>query len=260
MKHEFRAGIAEPSICAVCKYKEIDHTNRATCECCGNTGTCDIVYGNVLMCLDCQDKEAKAQAELKATAESRVEQSRQDTDARAKVSKAQQIDHSIQIIQDIFNAETVAIVEIRDAIDNDASITEKHFTLAKSLEDRHTHFQSIIDAARDTLTEAQSKQRAIQQYYNELANKLRVEEREKIKLKDVNYKPIEKAKVSKPKAPSVKKLDKAELIRTANSIAKEFPQVPVNLIMPNLQTLVISKNMTLEAAANVLKGMFGGKL
>lgn len=259
MKHEFRAGLADALVCTICKYKEIDHTERATCETCGNSGTCDIVYGNVLMCVDCQDKEKKAQEDLAAGADARVEESRQNADARAKITKAQQIDHSIQIIQDIFNAETVAIVDIRNVIDADESIPEKHFALAKSLEDRHTHFQDVINAARDTIKEAESKQRAIQQYYNELANKLRVEEREKIKLRDVNYKPLEK-KIAKPKAPSIKKFDKAELIRTANAINKEFPQVPINLIMPNLQTLVISKNMTLEAASNVLKGMFGGKL
>ena len=257
MKHEFRASIAEPTLCMICKYNENDHGPTATCEVCGNSGTCDIVLGNMLMCMDCQEKEKKAQEELKSGADARVEASR--VDANKRIQDAKTIDHSIQIIQDIFNAETVAIVEIRDAIESDASITEKHFALAKSLEERHTHFQDVINAARDTIREAESKQRAIQQYYNELANKLRAEEREKIKLKDVNYK-VPERKVAKPKAPSVKKLDKAELIRTANAISKEFPQVPVNLIMPNLQTLVISKNMTLEAAANVLKGMFGGKL
>ena len=253
MKHEFRASLAESSICTICKYTEIDHTDRATCEECGNSGTCDIVYGNMLLCTDCQIKELAAQAELKNGAESRV------IDARAVLDKARKIDQSIHIIQDIYNAETVAIVSIKKTIDSDTNISEKHFALAKSIEERFSHFQEVINAARDSIIEAESKQRAIQQYYNDLANRLRVEQREQIKLRDVNYKVPERKSTPKPRAPSIKKLDKGLLIKTANELSKEFPAVPVNLIMPNLQTLVISRNMTLESAANVLRGMFGGK-
>jgi ribosomal protein L20A (L18A) len=208
------------------------------------------------MCLDCQEKEKIAQIELKASAESRVKESRNESNTRATLTRASQVDQSIQIIQDIFNAETVAIVDIKSAIDSDTAIVEKHMTLAKVIEERHSHFQDVISAARDTMIEAQSKQRAIQQYYNDLANKLRIVQRAEIKLKDVNYK-IPDKKISKPKAPSIKKFNKAELIKVAGVISKEFPHIPANLIMPNLQSLVISRNMNVEQAANVLRGMFG---
>lgn len=259
MRHNHQPSIADSNICKICKYVELDHSDHATCEACGNTGTCDIVFGNILMCMDCQALESKAQAELVAGADSRVEKSRNDSNARVTLAKAMQVDQSIQIIQDIFNAETVAIVEIKSAIDADESVVEKHFLLARAIEERFSHFQVIIDAARDTMVEAQSKQRAIQQYYNDLANRLRVEQREQIKLKDVNYKPLEK-RISKPKAPSIRKFDRAQLIKVAGVLNKEFPHIPANLIMPNLQTLVISRNMNLEQAANVLRGMFGGKV
>lgn len=257
MNHAFHPSIVNAQLCAHCKYDEVSHTNGATCEVCGNSGTVEIMFGDILMCMDCQEKETVAQAELKAGAEERVKAV--NNNARATLDRAKTVDQSIQVIQDIFNAETISIAEIKLAIDSDDTIVEKHFTLAKSIAERHEHFQLILDAARDTIKEAESKQRAIQQYYNDLANKLRHEQREQIKLKDVNYKPIEK-KIVKPKAPTTKKVDRKELIRLAGILNKEFPNVPANLIMPNLQTLVISKNMTLEAASNVLRGMFGGKL
>ena len=95
------------------------------------------------------------------------------------------------------------------------------------------------------IVEAGNEQKAIQVYLNQLANTLRVEEREKIKLTDINYKPTAtKITTPKPVKTSAKKIDKVELRKYAAELGvSEF----------TLQMVVVSKNLTVEAAANILR-------
>ena len=95
----------------------------------------------------------------------------------------------------------------------------------------------------EKLVDLNNQQKAIQVYLNNLANKLRAEEREKLKLADINYKP----NVVKPVVKTVKtksKLDKVELRKYAAELGvDEF----------TLQMLVVAKGLTIEKAAALLR-------
>lgn len=241
MNHSFIASIAKKDICAVCKKDEIAHTDNAVCEACGKTGPVEVKYGNMLMCSSCIELEAKAWAESQSP---NAQQARVNA-LNESIEKAKAIDNSIQVRTDIFNAATVAILDIKKSIDENETIANKQFALAEYLVERHNHFQTVIFEANQAVVDATNNQRAIQQYLNNLANQLRSEEREKLKLQDINYKPTAPKPV-KPKAITTKKakIDKAEVKKYALELGiSEF----------TLQALCISGNITPEQAANKLR-------
>lgn len=214
-----------------------------TCECCPNQGENYVKYMTMIMCPSCHAKELGLQKESAATAEIRVQEVKDVINP--SLIKIQQIDQSIQIKSDIFNAETVAIVDIKKVIDEDTTIDNKNFTLAKIVNDRINLFKKAIFEKNEEIIELNNKQRANQIYLNNLANSLRMEEREAIKLADINYKPNQVKPVkSKPINLAKQKYDKTELNKYAQLIG-----VPASVI----QMVCVAKNMTPEQAANSLK-------
>jgi len=187
MNHSFVSSQINNSKCARCGFTEIDHTGRATCEACGNTGTCEIMYGNMLLCMDCIEKEKIAQAE----------NNKPENQAKRVIEHARKVDESIQVKQDLFNAETVEHIKLFEAIDNNPEITNKVMAKAEALKARFLHFQQVAFDARVILDNASNAQRAIQTQLNTIANNLRAEEREKLHLKDLSY-VVEKPKTIKP--------------------------------------------------------------
>ena len=242
MNHSFAPGI-DPLLCNKCKRPTLDHSDEAICECCPNVGPCE-VYMTMLMCPSCLDKQKELQAKSESEAETRVLSQRENIDARIK--EIGTIDSAVQVKSDIFNAETVAIVEIKKLVDSDDSISaeDKNFKLASLLTDRINGFKRAITELNLEVIDKVNAQRAIQVYLNEMSNKLRVEEREKLKLQDINYQPAPQ-KVSKPRTPKVPKFDKAELLKWA-----QFANVPPSII----QMICVSKGVSPEIAANQLKG------
>jgi hypothetical protein len=242
MNHKFSPALTDTIKCIRCDFDEKSHTDRATCEACGNSGNCEIFAGNMLLCSECIEKEQIAQRENEKGALERVSDARNE--ANRKIEESRKVDTSIRIRADIFNAKTVAIVELKKSIDENPEIENKHFALAKELDTRFQHLKDIIFGLRAEVTEHENEQRAIQTYYNELAKRLREEEREKIKLQDVNYKPIEPKTIRKPRAPKVKKFDKVEV----RKLAKEsgFPEQAI-------QILCMAKNLTPIQAVDLLK-------
>ena len=61
MDHNFISSTVNKTLCLKCKYNEISHTDRATCECCSNSGIMDI-FTDMLMCSECIRKEKDALA------------------------------------------------------------------------------------------------------------------------------------------------------------------------------------------------------
>src|SRR5688572_28633723 len=116
MKHDFNADSTEPLRCAVCGFHEIDHTDRATCETCGNSGTCDIVVPGMLQCMDCIAKDAAVGNDIEKNL------------MRGELAIESKIDQTIRVSQDIFNAKLTSIHELKVAIDSDDSIPadQKH--------------------------------------------------------------------------------------------------------------------------------------
>jgi RNA polymerase subunit RPABC4/transcription elongation factor Spt4 len=228
MNHSFIPSQLNKETCSNCHREEIDHTDRATCEVCGSSGTMN-EYDKILMCLDCEL--------LQRPAHTVAEMDRKALITRERFAK---IDSGLKIQTDIFNAKTIAINALKLSIDDDSTIPvdQKHFALAKAIDERYQHLKNLIHGKREEITDHENEQRALQTYYNEHAKRLRQEEREKIRLKDAQYKPI-KPEIKKPRAVKPKKFDR-DAIRDA-SRESGIPEAV-------LQMLCIARNMTpLEA-------------
>lgn len=242
MDHTFTASQFDNLKCAKCKRVEIDHTDLATCECCPNVGSMTI-FTDMLMCQDCIDKEIAAMKEH--LSEDKQEARLNEANKVLQVSK--HIDFNIQVKEDIFNAETIAIVDLKTAIDSDVAIENKQYKLAETLLERYTHFKKVIFDLNAQVVEVANQQRAVQTYLNQLANKLREEERAKLKIADINYKPGE-IKVAKAKAPSKRSLDVAEL----KSLA-----LKLGLPHTALQMMCVSRNLTPQQAYDEMAKALG---
>lgn len=240
MNHTFTQSQLNPNKCALCPFSAEDHTDRATCEVCSRSGSLE-PYIDMLFCADCIKKERDAQAELVRTAHERVEAERNRGNSVLALNK--QIEAGIQISQDIFNSKMISIAELKTAIDNDPSIENKHFELSKVLDARFTHLAAVLLEVTEAQKQALNEQRAIQTFYTDLAKKLRGEEREQIKLKDLTYIPIPPKAVTTRKI-TVKKYDKAA-IRSASDASK----IPEQLI----QMTCIGRNITPLEAVRILR-------
>lgn len=232
MNHNYQDSQINPGTCSVCKFTMVDHSDSAVCESCNAQGPCEITHGNILSCAKCAAYDHESQQNL-------------DLHVKAvEVKRAfKEVDASIKISTDIFNAKTVAINKIKTAIDADPSVVNKDFALAQLIEERFLHLKDVIFAKRAEVVEAENEQKAIQVYYNELAKKLRTDERERIRLKDVQYKPLEVA-IKKPRAITVKKYDSDEIKRIAADTG-------VNAAI--LQMLCVANNISPVDAARLYK-------
>jgi len=231
MEHKFRPSMTDSKVCSECKQTPMQHGDFATCETCPNIGPVEMFAG-MAMCASCREKELEA---VRAHQAPELQEARlaehnrkleEDKLIRAEntpilsisdlVTKARSVDQSLQVVGDLFNAATVAIVDIKNSIESDDSIptNEKAFRLANVLIERNDTYAGLIFDTRKTLVELESTQRTIQTYLNDLANKLRKEEREKLSLKYADYKPnpVKPAPTGtrKPKTP---KYDKDELAK-----------------------------------------------
>jgi len=230
-------------LCSFC-YAQNLKGKIAECECCPNKvaeRSIKVFGGNMRMCVSCHAKELIAQTELQKPEN---QQARVDA-MNLALEKAKAIDNAVQVRTDLFNAETVSIIELKQIIDNNPSIINKNFSLAETLMGRFEHHKSIVFEANETIVNATNTMKAIQVYLNQLANKLRAEEREKLKIQDLNYKPKE-VKPVKPRAikTAKAKLDKVELRKYAAELGvSEF----------TLQMIVVSKGITVEKAADILR-------
>lgn len=237
-------------LCMLC-YTQSLKGKIVECECCPNKvaeRAIKIFGGNMKMCVTCHAKELVAQADLQdpIKQEERLQNSNDRANAiKTALEKSKEIDNSIEVRTDLFNADTVAIVDLKKLIDEDVTIQNKDFALAQTLMERFEHFKSVVFEASETIVQATNNQKAIQVYLNQLANSLRAEERAKLKIQDINYKPKE-VKPVKPRAvrTAKAKLDKVELRKYAAELGvSEF----------TLQILVVSKGLTVEQAANMLR-------
>ena len=232
-------------VCMLC-YAQLLKGKIVECECCPNKvaeRSIKVFGGNMKMCLSCFNKEIEAQKELQKPEN---QQARVDSMNNA-LSRAREIDNAVSVRTDLFNAATVSIVELKTLIDTDTSIENKNFALASELMARFEHFKSVVFEANTQIVEATNNQKAIQVYLNQLANQLRTEERAKLKIQDINYKPKDISnKTVKPRAikTAKAKLDKVELRKYAAELGvSEF----------TLQMIVVSKGITVEKAADMLR-------
>ena len=191
-------------------------TNQKTCEICEEEKVL-IRYSAMMMCAQCMQKEIQLEKDNEAKADERVADMHKQDDIRLAETLSNQlkIDTSIEVDTDLFNAETVSIVDMKAAIEADDSIENKTLELFTRLKARHDRFQERIFARNKANTAEASAQRTIQQYFNEFAGKLREDEREKLKLADLSYQPKAPPKPKKAKTPKKKKYDREELATVA---------------------------------------------
>lgn len=185
-----------------------------------------------------------AEIEIQRQVDSVRQRQMELTPVESAVIESSKLDSTIQVRTDLFNAATKAIVDLKAAIDTDESIVNKPYALAETLMTRFLHFKQVVFELNQQIVEAGNQQKSIQIYLNGLANQLRAEEREKLQIANINYKPGP-VKISKPVVKKVtKKLDKAELRKFASELGvSEF----------TLQMLVVQKGVSVEEAARILR-------
>ena len=239
----------DPTICEMCRAENPDKWFK---------------HCAMYMCPTCRNKEMALSAKSAAGADKRVADARTDMlelQNQELVDKQKEdifpltdladelpVDGTIRVRSEFFNANITSIIEMKKAIDEDSSIEKKHYALAEQLKERFTRLRKVlfdIDEKRVTIT---SEQRGIQTYLNDLANKLRTDEREKLKLSDLTYQPVapKKPRESKTRKPKAPKFDKAELRRLASETG--IPEF-------TLQTICVAKGIQPAEAAKMLKGL-----
>lgn len=203
------------------------------------------------MCPSCHAKEIELTTKSEAEAEARVDSSRELSNRLLEESR--RIDSQIKLKEDIFNSNTMAIVELEKAINADETVTDKTFTLCQELQNRYDNLSRVIFDARVMVEDAGNQQRAIQAYWNTKANQLRAEQREALKLKDINYVP-DSIKVVKARAKSAAKGPKKGFKLSEYKEASAKYGIPMELI----RSRTINKNETPEQAAKALLETMGG--
>jgi hypothetical protein len=214
-----------------------DKPSDNQCECCDSQLEKYSEIDKMWLCLSCIEREA-----VNRTAR-HMEQVGKADDV---ITKAKKIDTSMSVRTDIFNSTTIALTDVKKAIDADETVVNKTFKYAEYLIDKIRDSQKLIFEATETQINESNKQRAAQTILNTIANELRQEERNKLRLQDIEYKPktLKPAKIKPVKI----KLDMEELARCAREL-----NVPMSMI----QGVALVRNMTARDAAEVVRKTMG---
>lgn len=218
-----------------------NQTKTGDCECC-NAKNIQITvhYGNMWMCDDCWKKEQAIVAEHQSP---QAQQARVD----AILAETKRVETEVRIKSDIFNAATVPIVELTAKVNADSAIENKQFAIAEILLARFQERKAVIFERRQELLQLENEQRAIQIHLNQLALQLRKEERDRLKLADLNYQPS----TPKEKKPPAEK--RPSISKQLQEIRKYAAEYGVDEVA--VRTLTVAKNLTPEKAAQLVKGM-----
>lgn len=223
------------------------------CDCCPADGVRLVkTPPNMWMCDECRAKEIAVamQHQTPELQEERLQAHKNMENVH--LMHVRQENAALKIATDIFNAKIKSIDSLKKAIDEDTTIENKHFTLAQVLGERFDRLTEILHSKRQEIVEAENEQRAIQSYYNELSKKLHTQEREKIKLADLTYKPEIRTE-SKPKPePKAKNYDKTGI--AAQALITGLSDVLI-------QMTCVGRNVTPEMAVKLLneQNVWGNK-
>jgi hypothetical protein len=216
------------------------------CSSCHKEKLCTPFVSNYMMCEECRETQRKYEETLISTENERIA-------ATEAIYNARNLDSRIKISTDIFNAKTVAIHKIKEEIDANPEYTNKHFELAKFLNERFQILSKVIFEKSKEIVEGESEQRAIQIYYNELGKRLREEERNSLRIKDLQYKPLEPAKILKPKKEKL-------VVKTYDPALIKEAALKFNVLENIVRIFCIQKNIEpMEAAELVRKTLDGVK-
>jgi hypothetical protein len=134
----------------------------------------------MMMCAECRDKEAAVVPASSTIAASTI---------AVIESKA-----------DIFNADTVSIIELSGRVYADASVpdSQKEYEITRICNETWQHFQKVAFEARKAVLEAEKSAKEWQTNMQARISKLTPELRDKFKSVDATYQPV--VKTVKPKA------------------------------------------------------------
>jgi len=189
------------------------------CESCPNMGVEFAPYkviDNINMCIICQKRDAEVKIELDMNKSLNNENNDMENDPIELIDNLvatialDNIDEPLVTFQDFFNAETKAFVVVREEIFKDKEIPDdqKFFEYARRIKEQHFHFRRVLFEVKKVEVEINARDRALQYLLNSILSKFKTEEREKLKLSDINYQP----KVVANKAPRVRLTGEAKLI------------------------------------------------
>lgn len=211
---------------------------KGECECCDKVDvTVYVTTGNIRMCSDCKEKQDAA-----------VQQA---ASVNTMIVASRSIDANIQIKTDIFQAATVAAVELKGAIDADEAIPadQKNYIMAQESLKRYQNLQKVIFEERQALLVKENELRMWQTQVQNFAGKLRAEQKEQFRNFDINYQPQTPKSVKPAKAKSVKVTAKAaDIIEAA---------AKYNVPSSAVAMVANARNLTAEGAAKYLAETLG---
>lgn len=242
MNHPFQSSIIDSAKCKICKRPESDHGKDAVCEACTKTGDCVDVNG-ILMCPSCLENELVSKPSFQKMQQMAYSNPFTANPLQQLAESVKQSDAKLSGKPEFFNAETISIEEIKQKLEADSSITNKRLELGKIVFQRIVDFQKAIFDADQVRFELGDRQEANRRYLNNLAAQMTAEEREIVRLKDINY-PVQQPKLTVPRAPSTKAKSNKEELREAASKYK------VDAVA--IQTICIARNMSVAEAVELM--------
>lgn len=279
MNHTFSPSSADTKICTTCKRPKNHHEAYYACESCGalapirdnsnnlimDRNDLTIISDKILACRDCEAKENEAIASRQIEAQSQPQTYtavspqaiEQMNNFRAmslesiNMKYARELDTSIERITDLFNAKTVAIVDLKAIIDVDDSIPKdkKAEALFITLGERINKLKPLMRDARTVLNNLGNEEQSIQSYMNNMANRIRKEVREQYSIKDSGY-------VTKAPPASVKKvkigINKEDLKFQAKRVAAEGIGYDEATAMALIEMICKQRKISPDKAANQL--------
>jgi hypothetical protein len=218
-------------------------TKVGDCETCIESKQVELTpLNDMWMCITCFTAESEVMERNKQVSVKIIEESRK-------------IDSKIELKQDIFNAATVSFTELAAAIAQNADIPaeKKNYTLATECASRLEILNKAIFEEEAALTAKKNERHAWLINTQNVAARLHEKEREKFKQYEINYKPqpVKKIKpqtVKAPKDKAAKTFDKKALYEAC----KKY-----NVPAAQVQSLIISRNMSAEDAAKHFAELMG---
>lgn len=220
-------------------------TKKGDCECCLKTDITLHHFNNMWMCDECKTKELALMPEVKIV-----------NGVNNIIEKSRQIDASVEIKADLFNAETVASVELKSAIERDETIPadKKQYVYADESLTRYLQFKQAVFEMREEMNRKENAMRFWQVQARQAAATLHGEFREKFKALDINYQPVAPPKPKLPSASKPKTGTKKFKLEEIKKFAEQYgvPHTSVQLV-------ATAKNLTAEEAAKYLSELMKPK-
>lgn len=245
MNHKFipSAGL-DHTKCGVpgCGYNALDHL-PGECESCSNIGIREPL-NNMLLCRDCIEKE-KLTLALEVPERLADEVFDSKSVARTAESMVRELDTTIPTRKDLYNAKVPTMQELKAVINADITITNKNYEIARVMVQQFKHFQNIIFTHQEIVVNAANSLKIIQQEMNDIASKLRSEERANLRIQDINYRPT---------APKYQPTDSKRKILKPKINKDEVRQIAAVINMPEfmIQSWCLANNVTPIVAAEQL--------